>query len=245
MPLPTDPLFGLQWFLNNTGQAGGTAGIDINVLTAWNDYTGTGIRIGIYDDGVQVTHPDLQANYLGSLQLVIGGVTHAGIPILAGDNHGTSVAGLIVASGNNNLGVVGVAYGASFGTARFLGADGALAEELLNQQTRYDVTNHSWGSTRNYFADTLSPGFQVGADSGRGGLGTIMLKAAGNERVGQPGGDEPVGRDANDSASNASRYLIDVGAIQNIDAASVGQNATAWQSANCREFGCVDVVVIR
>ncbi len=51
--------------------------------------------------------------------------------------------------------------------------------------------------------------------SGRSGLGTVMLKAAGNERVGNPGGDEPVGRDANDSANNSSRYLTIVGAVQN------------------------------
>ncbi len=50
MSLPNDPLFNLQWFLKNTGQAGGTPGIDINVETAWLDYSGTGIRIGIYDD---------------------------------------------------------------------------------------------------------------------------------------------------------------------------------------------------
>jgi subtilisin-like proprotein convertase family protein len=216
MPLPTDPLFNLQWHLRNTGQAGGTVGIDINVLTAWDDYTGTGIKIGVYDDGVEVTHPDLATNYRAALQPVIGGTQHAGIPVLAADNHGTAVAGLIVASGNNNLGVVGVAFGATFGTGRYLGANGETATALLNAQTLYDVVNHSWGSTRTYFADgPIDPGFKTSADAGRGGLGTIMLKAAGNERVGQPGGDEPVSRDANDSVTNASRHLIIVGAIQN------------------------------
>jgi Ca2+-binding RTX toxin-like protein/subtilisin-like proprotein convertase family protein len=214
MPLPTDPLFGLQWFLRNTGQAGGTAGIDINVLTAWNDYNGAGIRIGIYDDGVQITHPDLQANYLASLQPIIGGTAHVGTPTQASDNHGTPVAGLIVASGNNNVGVVGVAYGASFGTGRFLGADGPTSDALLNAMNMYDVVNHSWGSTRSYFVDgPLPSGFQNAVDTGRGGLGTIMVKSAGNERVG--GGNEPVGRDANDSIYNSSRYNVIVGAINN------------------------------
>jgi Ca2+-binding RTX toxin-like protein/subtilisin-like proprotein convertase family protein len=214
MPIPTDPLFGLQWFLRNTGQAGGTVGIDINVLTAWNDYNGAGVRIGIYDDGVQVTHPDLQANYLASLQPIIGGTAHLGTPTQASDNHGTPVAGLIVASGNNSIGVVGVAYGASFGTGRFLGADNATSEALLNAMNIYDVVNHSWGSTRNWFGDGPLPGgFQNAVDTGRGGLGTIMVKSAGNERT--AGNGEPVGRDANDSIYNSGRYNIIVGAINN------------------------------
>jgi subtilisin-like proprotein convertase family protein len=216
MPLPNDPLFNLQWFLKNTGQAGGTAGMDINVEKVWDNYSGTGIKIGVYDDGVEVTHPDLASNYNGALQATIGGSIHAGTPITANDNHGTAVAGLIVASGNNNLGVVGVAYGSQFGTARFLGADGATASSLLAQQTLYDVANHSWGSTRNYFNDAGGDAsWATPAQTGRGGLGVIMVKAAGNERVGQAGGDEPVGRDANDSSYNASRYAIIVGALLN------------------------------
>jgi subtilisin-like proprotein convertase family protein len=213
MALPNDPLFNLQWFLRNTGQEGGTAGIDINVVDVWTNYTGTGIRIGIYDDGVQVDHPDLVGNHRANLQPVVDGAAHAGTPVLPNDNHGTSVAGLIVAQGNNNLGVVGVAYGATFGTARYLGADGNVATQLLNQQNLYDVTNHSWGTTANWFNDQLDPGFQAGAQNGRNGLGTVSLKAAGNERT--PAPDEPVGRDANDSASNASRFNIIVAAVEN------------------------------
>ncbi len=120
MSLPNDPLFNLQWFLKNTGQAGGTPGIDINVETAWLDYSGTGIRIGIYDDGVETTHPDLAAGYNAALQPIVGTTRHNGDPQQASDNHGTAVAGLIVARGNNNLGVVGVAFNASFGTAAIL-----------------------------------------------------------------------------------------------------------------------------
>ena len=38
--IPTDSLFVNQWHLNNTGQSGGTAGVDINVTGVWDDYTG-------------------------------------------------------------------------------------------------------------------------------------------------------------------------------------------------------------
>ena len=217
MSLPNDTLFNLQWYLKNTGQASGTVGMDINVETVWNDYTGKGIKVGIYDDGVQIDHPDLAGNYNAALQPIINGVAHAGEPILAGDNHGTAVAGIIVASGNNDLGVTGIAYGATFGTARYLGAANAtLAQQLMNAQTNFDVVNHSWGTTANYFADgDGNANFQSSAVNGRSGLGVIMVKASGNERMAGSSAEEPVGRDANDSGDNSSRFVIDVGATLN------------------------------
>ena len=47
---PSDPKFGEQWHLLNTGASGGTPGIDINVTEVWNDYTGSGVVIGIIDE---------------------------------------------------------------------------------------------------------------------------------------------------------------------------------------------------
>ena len=66
--IPTDPLFGVQWHLNNTGQiAGAVAGYDINVIGVWPDYTGQGIVVAVFDDGFDQTHPDLIANYRADL----------------------------------------------------------------------------------------------------------------------------------------------------------------------------------
>ena len=35
-----DPLFASEWYLVNTGQRGGPSRLDINVLSAWDTYTG-------------------------------------------------------------------------------------------------------------------------------------------------------------------------------------------------------------
>jgi hypothetical protein len=52
-----------QWWLFNTGQkvkfrqvvgvGKGTAGIDLNVLPLWPQYTGKDIKVGVVDDGRQ------------------------------------------------------------------------------------------------------------------------------------------------------------------------------------------------
>ena len=44
------------------GQPAGTAGQDVNIATAWDTYKGSGVVIGIVDDGVQYTHYDLAPN---------------------------------------------------------------------------------------------------------------------------------------------------------------------------------------
>ncbi|MDP6234288.1 MAG: hypothetical protein QF364_00420, partial [Candidatus Poseidoniaceae archaeon] len=50
--VPNDPKFSDQWHLQNTGQTGGVSGEDVNITGAWNTYKGSGIVIGIVDDGL-------------------------------------------------------------------------------------------------------------------------------------------------------------------------------------------------
>ena len=67
--VPNDPLFPEQWHLENTGQDGGTPGIDANVVSAWDSVLGTGVVIGIVDTGLQYNHPDLLAQYRADSEL--------------------------------------------------------------------------------------------------------------------------------------------------------------------------------
>src|SRR5262245_23938726 len=170
---PNDPLFPLQWYLKNTGQAGGTAGIDINVEKVWDDYNGAGVTVGVYDDGVETDHPDLVANFDPALQPTINGVPVNGQPLnnapgSVGDSHGTPVAGIIAASTNNDLGVAGIAFGAKFGTVKFLGNPDIPGNDLLKTLSNFDVTNHSWGSTVAFSVGDDLALFET-ATTGRGG----------------------------------------------------------------------------
>ncbi|KAL5493428.1 hypothetical protein EMCRGX_G014608 [Ephydatia muelleri] len=68
---PTDPNWSKQWPWLNTGNntnSGNIAGRDINVQPAWiQGYTGCNVYVGVVDDGVECTHPDLLKNYITPL----------------------------------------------------------------------------------------------------------------------------------------------------------------------------------
>ena len=214
--LPTDDLFENQWHLLNTGQSGGVAGVDLNVVDVWEDYTGEGVTVAVWDDGVQYDHPDLDDNYDASQHIVIDGVVHDPAPQIFLSEHGTSVAGVIAAE-NNGEGTVGVAYDATL-----VGVDMFYDNKLDFEQSFYelgnfDVTNHSWGWIDPYFdsvTDTSQSGgtdweaffggIQESVITGRDGLGTINLVANGNDRE--------IGRDGNDSNLNNIPQTIAVGA---------------------------------
>jgi subtilisin-like proprotein convertase family protein len=190
--IPTDPLFGVQWHLNNTGQiAGAVAGYDINVIGVWPDYTGQGVVVAVLDDGFDQTHPDLIANYRADLSwdfvLDIPGAQQGG----SDAGHGTAVAGLIGASVNNQIGGVGVAWDATLIGYRSL--ENRLIENFSKAVIRMldadaDISSNSWSTAVSAFAtQSAQPSFVEStlslATIGREGLGTVVLFSAGNDRA--------------------------------------------------------------
>lgn len=69
--------------------------------------TGKGVRIAVVDTGVDFDHPDLRDRVVKAQSFV-----DKGEKTFTTDIHGTAVAGLIAASANNGVGIVGVAPGA-------------------------------------------------------------------------------------------------------------------------------------
>ncbi|NKB56202.1 MAG: S8 family serine peptidase [Alphaproteobacteria bacterium] len=215
---PTDSLFGNQWHLLNTGQGGGTPGIDINVTGVWDDYTGAGVRVGVVDDGVQFTHHDLNDNYNPSGQFDYTDNNDPDPTPTASDPHGTAVAGLIAAE-NNGVGSVGVAFDASITAFRILSGgltESDLADVYNRHAVELDVSNNSWGFNSDLFFfgnldapnfDSVGTAIENAAANGRGGLGTVMLWAAGNDRV--------EGQDVNYHGFQNARETIAVAAINN------------------------------
>ena len=174
---PDDTDFEELWGLDNTGQnvdeTNGTPDADIDAPEAWDVTIGSSdIIVAVVDSGVDVNHPDLQANIWtnpgeiadnGSDDDGNGYVDDVnGWDFLNGDNapddassHGTHVAGTIAAVGNNGRGVTGVSWTAKIMPLRFLDAlgvgntaDAIEAIEYANAMGA-DVINNSWGGGGN------------------------------------------------------------------------------------------------
>jgi subtilisin family serine protease len=65
---------------------------------------GEGVRIGLIDTGVDIAHPDLRGRISGTHSFVSRDGTNA-----SSYRHGTAMAGLIAATANNGVGIVGIA----------------------------------------------------------------------------------------------------------------------------------------
>jgi len=113
---PNDPKFldGALWGLNNYGQNGGTAHADISAPAAWDILTSaSNIVVAVLDSGIRATHEDLAANmWVNPNDGGHGFNAFTGTNDPADDNgsHGTMVAGVLGAVGDNGKGVTGVAW---------------------------------------------------------------------------------------------------------------------------------------
>jgi subtilisin family serine protease len=130
---PNDPDFSVQYALKNFGQKDrkeqiGTPGFDINVVPVWNlGLVGSkDILVAVVDTGIDAHHPDLVKNVFVHPLEVVNGKDDDGngfIDDIQGWNfvdknsqpidgfgHGSHVAGIIGASGNDSIGITGVAW---------------------------------------------------------------------------------------------------------------------------------------
>ncbi|SDX73591.1 S8 family serine peptidase [Lysobacter enzymogenes] len=193
----TDPLYRYQWHLMNYGQAvigdtRPTSGVDLGIDDL-HDYNirGTGVVVGVLDQGAEIAHPDLAANVVPNGSWNFNNNSHDPTPSAAqgGNAHGTAVTGIIGAVGWNGIGVRGVAPNARLKSFNFLDAGGSFAQVQYawwNGPESKDVavSNNSWGDTTPLFLTTVSEN-EVAAwenpmSATRGGLGTVYVKAAGN-----------------------------------------------------------------
>ena len=136
----SDPNF--QW--NLAGEWG------INADEAWTDYTGAGVRVAVFDEGINYNHSELSANYCTDLDFdTSGNNDQDAMYASSGENHGTWVAGIIAAD-DNGSGMVGVAFDSEligirrqFSGGTFLDVREGFQHALA---TDSDVMNNSWGS---------------------------------------------------------------------------------------------------
>lgn len=209
---PNDPLFDPnQWYLK-----------DLKAPQAWDIMTGSSqIIIAVLDDGMDLKHEDLK----GALPSNTGEIPNNGIdddhngwaddvngwnfhddnndpsPGYLLDSHGTQVAGLAAATGNNGKGIAGCAFGCKLMPLKVLRGDPReekedalnriIAEALYyaagqaeNGRDRWrgaDVISISLG-----FSETnlLNTALQFAVQHGRSGQGCPTFCASGNDGSG-------------------------------------------------------------
>lgn len=206
---PNDPRFTQLWGLHNTGQiingVAGAAGHDIKFADAWSlaRRSTNPIVVAVIDSGVDATHPDLVANLWTNPGETPDNLADDdgngyvddiyGYDFAEGDSnpapaslHGTHVAGTIAATGNNQVGVIGVNYQArimalkvataadpqSFPDAAILAAMDYCVM-MQGRGVNLVAINASWGEAN--FSSALRAGIQAVGDAG-----IIFCAAAGN-----------------------------------------------------------------
>ncbi|HKQ52746.1 MAG TPA: S8 family peptidase, partial [Pyrinomonadaceae bacterium] len=166
---PDDPRFAEQWALRNDGTGGGHFGSDINAGRGWEQTTGSEKTVvAVLDSGVDFTHPELASNAWANSREKANGVDDdkngfvddaSGWDFVADtrdasdvQGHGTGVAGIIAAQGNNAAGITGVMWRAALMSLRVLDKAGegdvATAAEAIEYAIANgaQVINCSWGT---------------------------------------------------------------------------------------------------
>ncbi len=215
--LPSDPSFAQQWHLDNSAPGE----FDLNVVDVWPSYTGKGVSAFVIDDGFDYTHPDLAPNYDTTLDYDFEEQDDDPFGSTVDDSHGTATMGILGAA-RNDSGVVGVAYEAdltgyrvySFISDRFINQIADAIEQAADDGA--DLVSMSLGSqySANFFDRAIDPAAMAAlqtaidsaVDGGRDGLGTVLIKSAGNGRHQSPP------HNANASSWNADFKTISTGA---------------------------------
>jgi subtilisin family serine protease len=192
---PNDPLFPAQWPLDNAGQGGARradlAGGDVDAPEAWSYTRGSpDVLIAVLDDGVQLDHPDLATSIAGpGRDFAAERPTADASPRTSADRHGTSVAGIIAAVGDNGLGVSGICPRCRVLPIRVSGSSnlGTAAAFRYAVEQGADIVTNSWGYSRSVpftAADAaVRDAIDTAARDGRAGRGALIVFGMTNESV--------------------------------------------------------------
>lgn len=179
-----DPIFKEQWHLFNPLQLGH----DLNVTGVWlQGITGNGTISAVIDDGLDMYSNDLKDNYYAEGSYDFNDNSPEPKPRLFDDKHGTRCAGEIAAVRNEVCGV-GMAYDSKVAGIRILSK--AISDEDEATAINYhfqenQIYSCSWGP-QDDGATMEAPGILIqramvnGVQSGRNGLGSVFVFAAGN-----------------------------------------------------------------
>ena len=178
--IPDDPLFSQQWGMESIGAP-----------EAWGRSTGSqSVIVALLDTGITLDHPDLEANIWTNPDPGQDGYVDDvhGWNFVSEDNnpsddngHGTHVAGIIGAVGNNGIGVAGINWSVSLMALKICNAEGScsLGDEIAALEYAVEhgakVANASFGGAYGGY----QPEEEAIRAAGKAGL--LYVAAAGND----------------------------------------------------------------
>ena len=168
--IPNDPYYqnDSQWAIDK-----------IELPLAWNFTTGSSsVKVGVIDTGIKSTHPDLQ----NRVDLTLSTSFSPDYPSSNDDSfdHGTRVASVIGAQGNNNVGVVGVCWNVKLVSLKVVDQNYHFINSAVISAINYaeehniKILNYS-GSSTSALPSTLK--YAIDSYSG------LFLCCAGNEGI--------------------------------------------------------------
>jgi serine protease len=176
---PNDPKYPGQWFFAK-----------IDMESAWKISSGSpDVTVAVIDDGCDLMHPDLVDKLDPGRNSIQGTDDPSFAPNVSGNAHGTACAGLVGASTNNGVGVAGACPGCRLRCVKLLDDSGQglipYSADMDAFQFVFDsgaaVASNSWGfTTATPVPQPVADAITMVHDQGRGGLGTLVVFAAGN-----------------------------------------------------------------
>jgi len=162
---PNDPFLVKQSYLKQ-----------IHAEEAWDEARGnTSIVIAVVDTGIDLNHSELKANLVDGVNLL-----NPQLPPQDDNGHGTNIAGILAASGNNDKGVSGLLWNARIMPIKALEADGTGSEAKLGEGIRYAVDHGAkivvLSLGLNKYTPYMSEIVQYAEDHG-----VLLVAATGNE----------------------------------------------------------------
>jgi subtilisin family serine protease len=232
---PNDPLYSQQWALENSGQGGGAPGSDIGARAGWPTTTGSEKTIvAVIDTGVDTTHPDLKENLWvnnreekgkknqddegdGYVDDVYGWnfVNDSG-DVTDDHGHGTAMAGIIAAQGNNGQGMSGVMWKASVMTLKALDSTGSGAISDVVEAMDFAATHGASVINCSFGTDAYSYAL-LDAIQRVSSYGVLVVASAGND-----------GRDITNNPYYPAGYTV--GNLISVAATSNGDQLAAFSN---------------
>jgi thermitase len=223
--LPNDPRFGELWGLSNNGQAvastEGAADADIDAPEAWELTTGSGsVTVAVIDTGVAYDHPDLRSNiWTNHGERGSGRQSNKrdddrngyrddrrGWDFVSNDNdprdlngHGSHVAGIIGARGNDGAGITGVNWRVKLLPLRVADGSGTLTDAAIVSAIEYAAAAGARVVNASFTSSGYSPAL---LDAIRRHPGILFVAAAGN------GGDDGVADDNDGGAQYPCNFSV-------------------------------------